>query len=156
MWRNVTNIAKTAVSFLQYGKTPPNVSKRKAKELEDVSHFSSKKFFIVFSSIFTLAFFYFISVGILFLLPVHDPLIVSFTTLFSKTIEILSIIIAAYLGVQGFVDLKYNSSSSSSLDGKTSNSTEKRIEEETIKYEEIYKDDSSYAPLKWIEEQPYE
>lgn len=156
MWQNITDIAKTAASFLQYGKSPPNASKQKVKDLEDMSHFSSKKFFIVFSSVIVLAFFYFASVGILFLLPTHDPLIIAFTTLFSKTIEILSIIIAAYLGVQAFVDLKYNSSSSSSLTGKTLNATEKKIEEATVKYENVYKDDKSYAPVKWIEEQPYE
>jgi hypothetical protein len=156
MWKNVTDIAKTAAAFLQYGKAPPNISPEKSKEIEDMSHFSSKKFFIVFSSIFILAFFYFSSVFVLFILPHHDPIIVGFTTLFSKTIEILSIIIAAYLGVQAFVDLKYNSASSTSLTGSTTSKTEKKIEEATVKFENLYKDDKSYAPISWIESQPYE
>tara|TARA_R110000868_G_scaffold103681_14_gene285380 strand:+ start:241 stop:717 length:477 start_codon:yes stop_codon:yes gene_type:complete len=158
MWENISNVAKTAAAFLQLGKAPPNTPEALVHQLEETSHLSSKKFFIVFSSVLVLAFFYFTSVAILFFLPLHDPLIAGYTTLFSKTIEILSIIIASYLGVQALVDLKYGSSSNASMTGSAISEmrTEKQIQQATIKYEEVYKSDKSYAPINWIESQPYE
>jgi hypothetical protein len=72
-------------------------------------------------------------------------------TIFTKTIEVLAVIIAAYLGVQAVVDLKYGSSSNVSYDTLKSieKIDEKIINEETIKYAEIYKNDPSYAPIDW-------
>jgi hypothetical protein len=158
MISSIKNIFNTAKAFLILGEAPPGTAEPLATQLEETSHLSSKKFFIVFSSVFVLAFFYFSSVLILFFLPKHDPTIVGFVTLFSKTIEILSIIIAAYVGVQGLVDLKYGSSSGASLTGTTATEAKetKEIQEATIKYQEVYKKDKSYAPISWIEEQPHE
>ena len=42
-----------------------------------------------------------------------------FVTIFSKSIEILSIIIATYVGAQAVVDLKYGSLSNASIEGST-------------------------------------
>jgi hypothetical protein len=75
-----------------------------------------------------------------------------YVTIFTKTIEVLAIIIAAYLGVQAAVDFRY--ASSSNVSNETIRSIEeideKVIIEETIKYQEIYKDDPSYAPIEWV------
>ena len=78
-------------------------------------------------------------------------MISGYVTIFTKTIEILAIIIAAYLGVQAVVDLKYNSSSNQSFDiVKSIEQIDKKIIiEQTTKYAEIYKDDPSYAPIEW-------
>jgi hypothetical protein len=54
------------------------------------------------------------------LLPHNAPEFVSgFVTLFSKTIEILAVVIASYVGAQAVVDLKYASNSNASLAGTT-------------------------------------
>jgi hypothetical protein len=88
----------------------------------------------------------------LFLLPASSDLISGYVTIFTKTIEILAIIIAAYLGVQAAVDLKYGSSSNVSYEAikSTEQIDEKIIYEQTMKYAEIYKDDPSYAPIDWV------
>lgn len=114
------NAAMTAVSYLNSNKVPPNTPPEKHKSLKSKNHMESKKFYIVLTSVVILAFFYFTSIGIMFLIPHNAPEFVSgFVTIFSKTIEILSIIIATYVGAQAAVDLKYGSSSSASLEGTT-------------------------------------
>ena len=116
----IKNTIQTAMSFLSSNHAPPNTSTLDYERLKAINHMESKKFFIVLTSVTILAFFYFISIGIMFLLPHNAPEFVSgFVTLFSKTIEILAIIIASYVGAQAVVDLKYGSSSNASLHGET-------------------------------------
>ena len=116
----IKNAAMTAVSFLSNNQAPPNTPAEDVEKLRSINHLESKKFFIVLTSVAILAFFYFISIGIMFLLPHGAPEFVSgFVTIFSKTIEILAIIIASYVGAQAAVDLKYGSKSSASLEGTT-------------------------------------
>jgi hypothetical protein len=116
----IKNAAMTAVSFLSNNQVPPNTPAEDVEKLRSINHLESKKFFIVLTSVAILAFFYFVSIGIMFLLPHGAPEFVSgFVTIFSKTIEILAIIIASYVGAQAAVDLKYGSKSSASLEGTT-------------------------------------
>jgi hypothetical protein len=116
----IKNAIMTAASFLSSNHAPPNVSVEDHDRLKSMNHMESKKFYIVLTSVVILAFFYFTSIGIMFLLPHGSPEFVSgFVTIFSKTIEILSIIIATYVGAQAVVDLKYGSSSNASLQGVT-------------------------------------
>lgn len=154
MWVYISNTFKSLAAFLSNEAVPPNTPLELRQEMRKVNHFASRKFFIVFTSFLGLCFFYFASVGILFLLPRNSVEMISgYVTIFTKTIEILAIIIAAYLGVQAAVDLKYssNSTSNSSFEVKKSIETidEKIITEETIKYQQIYKNDPSYAPIEW-------
>lgn len=109
----------TGVSYLSSNRVPPNTAIERHKELRSTNHMESKKFYIVLTSVFILAFFYFGSVGLIFLIPAGPEIISGFVTMFSKTIEILSIIIASYVGAQAVVDLKYGSSSSATLEGTT-------------------------------------
>lgn len=109
----------TGLSYLSNNKVPPNTPIEKQKKLRTTNHMESKKFYIVLTSVIILAFFYFASVGIIFLIPSSPEFISGFVTMFSKTIEILSIIIASYVGAQAVVDLKYGSLSSASLEGTT-------------------------------------
>jgi len=118
MWQNVLTIVQSAGAFLTNDKAPPNTPIRLEKELEDTNHLSSKKFFIIFSAAIALIVIYFISVGILFFIPRSPELIASYTTIFTKMMEIFAVIVATYLGAQGMVDLRYNSQSSASLDGQ--------------------------------------
>jgi hypothetical protein len=149
-------IAKTfngAIAFLNSNRVPPNTPIEIRENVKRQNHFASKKFFIVITSFVGLLFFYFSSITILFFLPPDNRDVVEgYVVIFSKTIEVLAIIIAAYLGVQAAVDLRYNSNSNQSYEvvKNIDQIDEKIITEETIKYEEIYKDDESYAPLEWV------
>lgn len=113
---NIANLVKTASSFLQTGSCPPNTPKDLEEVMKKTNHLSSKKFFITMVSTILLCFFYFSSIAILFVIPNVPELIAGYVTIFTKSIEIFSIIIASYLGVQCFVDLKYGSTSSTSFD----------------------------------------
>jgi hypothetical protein len=117
MWQNLVNVVESASAFLQNGKAPPNTPERLEEKMEDTNHLSSKKFFIIFTSVLMLATFYYSSVAILLIIHIPEH-IAAFVTLFTKTIEIFAIIIASYLGVQAAVDLRYNSSSNAEVKGE--------------------------------------
>jgi hypothetical protein len=152
MIAGINNAIKSALAFLSSTKAPPNASIELRDAMKRENHFASKKFFIAVTSFVGLLFFYFSSVSVLFFLPPDNrELVAGYVTIFTKTIEVLAIIIAAYLGVQAAVDLKYNSSSNQSYEVSKSieQIDEKVITEQTIKYAEIYKNDPSYAPIDW-------
>jgi len=119
MWKGILDTTKSAIAFLQNGKSPPNTPDYQKHLFDNMNHFASKKFFIVFSAALMLAFFYFSSVFILFAMPDKAEYITGYVTMFSKCMEIFAVIIASYIGIQGFVDLKYNSNSNTSLESKT-------------------------------------
>ncbi len=76
----------------------------------------------------------------------------SYVIIFVESIKIFAIIISVYLGLQATIDFKYSGET------RVENVTNKSIEqidqnimlEETIKFQEIYKDDLSYAPVEWV------
>jgi hypothetical protein len=152
MWNRIKNTFYTATSFLQTGVAPPNAPIRYKEDLSKINFFSSKKFFIVFSSILLLMFFYLTSVGILFLTSFFPTITEPYVTIFVESVKIFAIIISVYLGLQASIDFKYNSSSNQSYETTKSieQIDEKVIIEETVKYQEIYKKDPSYAPIDWI------
>ena len=155
MWNNITDIAKSAAAFLQSGKSPPNTPIQYREDLSRINFFSSKKFFIVFSAIGLLIAFYFLSVGILFLTAYTPSLTSSFVTIFVEIIKIFAIIISVYLGLQATIDFKYGTESTYENTNNTSTEyrEEKIINEQTIKYSDVYKNDPSYAPIDWALEQ---
>lgn len=117
MWRNIVEIGKTAASFLQTGKFPPNTPPNLKHLLAKQNHLASRKFFMTFVAVGILIFFYFTSVFILFLLPAeYVAHITAFTTIFSKIVEILAVVIGLFLGAQAAVDLRYSSSSNTSIE----------------------------------------
>jgi hypothetical protein len=152
MWNRIKNTFYTATSFLQTGVAPPNAPIRYREDLNKINFFSSKKFFIVFSSIVLLMFFYLTSVAILFLTSYFPSITSSYVTIFVESVKIFAIIISVYLGLQASIDFKYSSSSNQSYETIKSieQIDEKVIIEETVKYQEIYKKDPSYAPIDWI------
>jgi hypothetical protein len=95
---------------------------------------------------------YLLSVSILFLLPTKNELIAGYVTIFTKTIEIIAIIVAVYIGTQATIDFKYGSSSNVNLDALLTSEQreEKIIQEQTVLYAEKYKNDPSYAPIDWV------
>jgi hypothetical protein len=152
MWSSFTNIFKNASSFLSSNKVPPGTPIELQSSLRRENHLKSKKFFLAFSSFIGVLAFYILSVCILFFLPPKNELIAGYVTIFTKTIEIVAIIVASYIGVQAAVDLKYGSTSNVNLDSiLTSEQREdKIIEEQTIVYADKYKNDPSYAPIDWV------
>jgi len=152
MWASITNIVQNAASFLSSNKVPPGTPIQLQESLRQENHFKSKKFFLAFSSFIGLLAFYILSVGILFLLPSKNELISGYVTIFTKTIEIVAIIVASYIGVQAAIDFKYGSTSNTSLESVLTSEQreEKLIQETTIKYAEKYKNDPSYAPIEWV------
>jgi hypothetical protein len=117
LFENITDIARSASAFLQNGKAPPNTPDYLKQKMEETNHLSSKKFFVIFTSILMLAALYYSSVAILLAIRMPEH-VAAFVTLFSKTIEIFAIIIASYLGVEAVVDLKYNSASNAEVRGE--------------------------------------
>lgn len=156
MWTSIANLLRSATAFLSSSKVPPGTSIQLYEAMRKENHFASKKFFIAFTSFIGLMMFYAVSVGVLFFLPKGNELIAGYVQIFSKTIEVVAIIIAAYLGVQTIADFRFASSSNTNLDSVLTSEQreEKIVQEETILYAEKYKDDPSYAPLEWVFNQP--
>jgi hypothetical protein len=128
MWEKTINLFKSGAAMLQSGKFPPNTPPQYQEELGGINFLRSKKFFIVFFSIIVLFLYFGAGTFVLFMTAPFPTLTVPFVTMFTKAIEILAIIIAAFLGVQTAVDLKYNSTSNSDLHGENINVVEtKRI-----------------------------
>jgi hypothetical protein len=152
MWQNIRNIANSAAAFLSSNKVPPGTPIALQESMRNENHFKSKKFFLAFSSFIGLLAFYLLSVGILFLLPTRNELIAGYVTIFTKTIEIVAIIVASYIGVQAAIDFKYGSTSNTNLDSilTSEQREEKIIQEQTVVYAEKYKNDPSYAPIDWV------
>jgi len=117
MLQHILEVVQSAGAFLSNDKAPPNTPRRLAQQLEDTNHLASKKFFIIFSSLFMLAFVFYTSVGLLWIIPKSPEIVTAFVTIFTKMIEIFGVIISVYLGAQGIVDLRYNSSSNASTEG---------------------------------------
>jgi hypothetical protein len=153
MFKKLTDTVQSAAAFLQSGKVPPNTPIEYREDLSKINFFSSKKFFIIFSSILLLMFFYLTSVGILFLTSFYPAITDSYVIIFVESVKIFAIIISVYLGLQATIDFKYSSSSNvehTSISSKSIEEIDQNIIlEETIKYQEIYKNDPSYAPVDW-------
>lgn len=152
MISSIINVVRNAAAFLSSNKVPPGTPYNLRNELRRTNHFSSKKFFIAWTSFVGVLLFYCASVVVLFFIPQDQGIVSGYITIFTKTIEVVAIIIAAYLGVQAAIDFKYGSSSNVSNDTSTNiEDVEQRIiQEQTVKYAEKFKEDPSYAPLEWV------
>jgi hypothetical protein len=156
MWDRISLIGRSLAAMLSHDKVPPNTPPEYISEMKSINFLRSKKFFVVFTSVLMLILFYTISVFILFLTAKVPVITMPFVTIFVETIKIFAIIISAYLGLQAAIDFKYNSDSITSVKGEIQYAKEE-VQQTIIEiYAEKYKDDPSYAPLKWVEEQPYE
>lgn len=134
------NLAQSASAFLSSGSAPPNTPPNQMERLKSVNHMESKKFFACAIATVVLCFFYFVSVGIMVFLPPVPEMVTGFVSIFTKTTEILAVIIGSYVGAQAVVDLKYNSSSAVAIESKTETITE-NINEVTIIHTNQKEDD---------------
>jgi hypothetical protein len=153
MINRISNFFKTVSAFLQNDEIPPVPSNSSNEELENLAntnHLKSKKFFIVFTSSLMLAFFYFSSVFILFLLPEMPEIIAGYVTIFSRTIEVFSLIVGVYLGIQAAIDFKISSGTNTNYSSNVENITEKIYTEEYLSgpKEKDYEVDISIIPKK--------
>lgn len=156
MWDRIALIGQSLAAMLSHDKTPPNTPPEYIEQMKSVNFLRSKKFFVVFSSVLMLIAFYGISVFILFLTAPLPTITTPFVTIFVETIKIFAIIISAYLGLQAAIDFKYNSDSSVVTKGEILYAKEE-VQQTIINiYAEKYKDDPSYAPINWVEDQPNE
>jgi hypothetical protein len=156
MWDKLTIIGQSLAAMISHDKAPPNTPPEYIDEMKSINFLTSKKFFVVFTSIIMLIGFYIASVFILFLTASLPIITTPFVTIFVETIKIFAIIISAYLGLQAAIDFKYNSSSNVNLNSEIKYAKEE-VQQTIIEiYAEKYKDDPSYAPLKWVEGQSHE
>lgn len=114
----IQNIVKTGASFLQSGVAPPNASEETVQQLADTNHLTSKKFFAAFTGFIILGVFFAVGIAILFVLADKPDVVSYYVTMFTKTMEVFAAIMAVYIGGQAVVDLKYNSSSNTTLESK--------------------------------------
>jgi len=133
MMRAIKNTAISLVSYLSGNLVPPNTPIQDVERMKAINHMASSKFYIVFTSVLILAFFYFASLGIMFFIPNSPEFIAGFVTIFSKTIEILAIIIASYVGAQAVVDLKYGSTSAAAIESVNENINNVTVIETNVK-----------------------
>lgn len=127
----VKDLIQNVTAFLSSG-VPPNTPEKDMERLQSINHMESKKFFACFVSVMTLTFFYFSTLGIMWLMPNVPELITGCVAVFTKTSEILAIVIASYVGAQAAVDLKYNSSSNAGIQNVTQKSEQFIKEEVTV------------------------
>lgn len=156
MWDKLSLMGQSLAAMLSNNKIPPNTPPQYVEEMKSINFLRSKKFFVVFTSVLMLVVFYGISVFILFLTAPIPSITTPFVTIFVETIKIFAIIISAYLGLQAAIDFKYNSSSNVDLKSEYSYSEEKVNQTLIEYYKQEYSEDSSYAPIEWVESQPYE
>lgn len=156
MWDKIVTFGQSLAAMLSHDKVPPNTPTPYVEEMKSINFLRSKKFFVVFTSILMLLAFYGVSVFILFLTAPLPTITSPFVTIFVETIKIFAIIISAYLGLQAAIDFKYNSESNTSFKGEMQYVKEEVQETIVQLYADKYKHDRSYAPINWVEEQPYE
>ena len=112
MWSNILNYGKKIFWWGQTGVIPNKSEDTPLEELDsNINHFRSKKFTITFIALLIMVALLFCSSIFLFFLP-SDVAVNGFVTLFSKTVEVISVIIAVMIGGESLVNLKYNSDSS--------------------------------------------
>lgn len=142
------NMVKGAGSMLT-NSAPPNTPPEYIDELKETNFLRSKKFFIVFSSFLIILAYFGVGTFILFLTSPLPDIIAPFVTIFTKTLEVLVIIVSVYLGLQATLDFKYGSNSNVNYSGENKVTTEKVEQVIVHKYAEKYKNDPSYAPIDW-------
>lgn len=135
------NLSQSAAAFLSSGSAPPDAPADQLERLKSVNHMESKKFFACAVATVILALFYFVSVGIMLLLPPTPEIVTGFVAVFTKTTEILAVIIGSYVGAQAVVDLKYNSSSNASIENKSETINETITENITVIHSNQKEDD---------------
>lgn len=128
MLNQLKNVINSMTWYLRSGVAPTNdKSVANIEELKNMNHMASRKFAMTMVAVAIIAFMYFASVLVLFLLP-HDPQVSALVSMYKDMIVAVASIVATLVGIQGLVDWKYNSDSKTVISSNTIKE-EKYIEE---------------------------
>lgn len=116
MLKQLKNIVDTMTWYLRSGVAPAKDGNGVSNlaELKNMNHMASRKFAMTMVAVAIIGFMYFASVLLLFFLP-EDPQVSALVSMYKDMIVAIASIAATLVGIQGLVDWKYNSDSSTSL-----------------------------------------
>jgi hypothetical protein len=111
MLKQLKNVIDNMTWYLRSGVSPiNNKAFTNIEELKNMNHMASRKFAMTMVAVSIIAFMYFASVMLLFLLP-NDPQVSALVSMYKDMIVAIASIVATLVGIQGLVDWKYNSDS---------------------------------------------
>lgn len=134
--------------YLRSGVAPSNVENlTNPEDLKNMNHMASRKFAMTMIAVAVIAFMYFTSVLLLFLLP-GDPHVTALVNMYKDMIVAVASIVATLVGIQGLVDWKHNSSTKA--DSVSQYSKEEKFIEEYLSgpKEDDYTLDIELSPKK--------
>jgi hypothetical protein len=115
MLKQLKNVIDSMTWYLRSGVAPTNDKNvTNIEELKNMNHMASRKFAMTMVAVSIIAFMYFASVMLLFLLP-KDPQISALVSMYKDMIVAVASIVATLVGIQGLVDWKYNSDSKTDI-----------------------------------------
>ena len=134
--------------YLRSGVAPSSIENlSNLNDLKDMNHMTSRKFAMTMIAVAVIAFMYFTSVLLLFLLQ-GDPHVTALVNMYKDMIVAVASIVATLVGIQGLVDWKH--SSSTKTDSISQYSKEEKFIEEYLSgpKEEDYTLDIELSPKK--------
>jgi hypothetical protein len=134
--------------YLRSGVAPSSVENPSTLEdLKNMNHMASRKFAMTMIAVAIIAFMYFASVLLLFLLP-GDPQVTALVNMYKDMIVAVASIVATLVGIQGLVDWKHNSTTK--VDSISEHIKEEKFVEEYLSgpKEEDYTLDIELFPKK--------
>jgi len=120
MLHRLKNIIVDMTWYLRSGVAPPQAGPNYLNQLKNTNHMASRKFAMTMVAVSIIAFMYFASVWLLFLLP-GDPQVTALVSMYKDMIVAIASIVATLVGIQGLVDWKFNSDSQTILSSETQN-----------------------------------
>lgn len=128
MLKQLKNVINSMTWYLRSGVAPTDDKRiSNLDDLKNMNHMASRKFAMTMVAVAIIAFMYFASVLLLFLLP-NDPQVSALVSMYKDMIVAVASIVATLVGIQGLVDWKYNSDSNTNLSSDY-NKEERRVEE---------------------------
>lgn len=94
--------------YLRSGVAPTKIETQTEQDLKNLNHMTSRKFAMTMIAVSIIAFMYFASVLLLFMLP-GDPQVAALVSMYKDMIVAVASIVATLVGIQGLVDWKHNS-----------------------------------------------
>lgn len=117
MWKSITSVIQGVGGYFIKGVAPQLTQTMTPNEAQELGNQSGHKFLVLLSAFALLSIFYGSSVWVLFYMVDMPEIIAAYVVLFTKVCEIFGLIISVYIGAQGLVALRYNSSSNASMSG---------------------------------------
>lgn len=129
MIARLKNILTDMTWYLRSGVAPAQAKLETLRDLKDMNHMASRKFAMTMVAVSIIAFMYFASVMLLFLLP-GDPHIAALVSMYKDMIVAVASIVATLVGIQGLVDWKHNSDTK--VESRSETITENQYTEEYL------------------------